>query len=93
MTSTGKLGDMFFAGKTGGKASRTQIVNGKNFTYIVDYGWAVLGMRNKKTGKVTYFSGWYGYSPTTSKHISQIGLPYKAHRTVNKRRTLNEGTR
>jgi len=84
---------MFFAGHTKGTSSRSQIVNGKNFTYLVDYGWAVLAMRNKKSRKVTYYSGWDKYSPTTSKHISQFGLRYRSHRTVNKQRTLSEGVR
>jgi hypothetical protein len=93
MTSTSQLGDMFFAGRTSGTSNRSQIVNGKNFTYLVDYGWAVLAMRNKKTGKVTYFSGWDKYSTTTSKHISQFGLRHRAHKTVNKKRQLSEGVR
>jgi hypothetical protein len=74
MISTSELGMLFRQGANRGVASRTTIVEGKNFTYLVDYGWAVLAKRSKRTGEILYYSGWYGYSPTTSKHISQLGL-------------------
>lgn len=50
------------------------IVEGKHFTYLVDFGWAVLAKRSKVSGRVIYYSGWDGYSPTTSKHITQANL-------------------
>jgi hypothetical protein len=74
MVGTSELGGMFKAGKTRGWASRTTIVDGKSKTYLVDYGWAVLAERDKKSGLITYYAGWDKYSPTTSKHISQLGL-------------------
>jgi len=40
---------------------------------VVDFGWAVLAKRTPKT--ITIYNGWRGYSPTTTKHISQI-YPY-----------------
>lgn len=74
MISTSSLGDMFRRGETRGQASRTSIVDGSGFTYLVDYGWAVLAKRNKRTGRITAYLDWDKYSPTTSKHISQLGL-------------------
>jgi len=74
MTSISELGRMFINGANRGTASRTSIVEGKNATYLVDYGWAILAKRNKTTGKITYYSGWDSYSQTTSKHITQLGL-------------------
>ncbi|MGD9381093.1 MAG: hypothetical protein PVI03_01475 [Candidatus Thorarchaeota archaeon] len=80
-TSTSDLGDKFRRGATRGQASRTTIVNGNGFTYLVDYGWAVLAKRNKRTGRITAYPDWWGYSPSTSKHISQLhlhGVKWKA---------------
>lgn len=74
MMRTTELGRLFRQGANRGTASRTNIVEGRNATYLVDYGWAILAKRSKKTGKITYYSGWDGYSPSTSKHISQLDL-------------------
>jgi hypothetical protein len=74
MVSTSELGGAFKRGETRGQASRTVIVDGKGKTYLVDYGWAILAERDKKSGIITYYAGWDRYSPTTSKHISQLGL-------------------
>jgi hypothetical protein len=82
------LGIRFKQGETKGQASRTSIVDGKNFTYLVDYGWAVLAKRNKHTGKIIYYSGWYGYSPSTSKHISQLGL--RGEKELHLKRKLSD---
>jgi hypothetical protein len=68
-----ELGRLFNEGKLG-RTNNIEIVDGKNNTFVVDYGWAILGKRNKKTGEITYYSGWRGYSRTTSKHIGQMGL-------------------
>jgi len=72
--STSDLGEKFRRGDMGGQSSNTQIVDGKGFTYLVDYGWAVLAKRNKRTGRITAYPDWWGYSPSTSKHISQLHL-------------------
>lgn len=89
MISTPELGRKFKEGATRGISSRTSIVEGKDKTYLVDYGWAILGERDKKTGKMTYYSGWYGYSPTTSKHISQTGIRM-AEKTIEGRKQLSD---
>lgn len=89
MVGTSELGKMFHEGKTRGMASRTTIVEGKNKTYLVDYGWAILAERDKKSGRITYYSGWDKYSPTTSKHISQTGIR-NSPRVINERKKLNE---
>lgn len=68
------IGRAFKEGKTKGKSNSMDIVDRPNETLLVGYGWAVYGARNKKTGKITFFKGWDGYSPTTSKQLSQTGL-------------------
>jgi len=82
MVRVSDLGTMFKKGVKRGTASNMNIVDGKHFTYLVDYGWAVLAKRSKVSGKIVYYSGWDGYSPTTSKHISQAGL---RHGTIVKK--------
>jgi hypothetical protein len=74
MVSTSELGRRFREGDTRGQSSNTMIMSKGNKTYLVDYGWAILASRDRNTGKITYYSGWDRYSPTTSKHISQLGL-------------------
>lgn len=74
MVGTSELGRMFKRGDTKGIASRTQIIEDKNFTYLLEYGHAILAKRSKRTGEVLYYSGWDRYSPSTSKHITQLGL-------------------
>ena len=87
--STKQLGILFKEGATKGQASRTTIVEGKNKTYLVDYGWAILAERDKKTGRITAYEGWRGYSPSTSKHISQTGV-LGANVVMKGRKTLSE---
>lgn len=82
MVRVGELGTLFKQGANRGVASNMNIVEGKHFTYLVDFGWAVLAKRSKISGRIVYYSGWDGYSPTTSKHISQAGL---RHGTIVKR--------
>jgi len=89
MTTANDLGRMFKEGATSGRTNNIRIINGKGKTYVVDYGWAILGSRDKKTGKITYYSGWDGYSPTTSKHISQLGLR-GADRVMKARKHLDD---
>jgi hypothetical protein len=72
--SISELGKRFWQGKTTGKSARTKIIDRGDNTYLVDYDWAILGSRNKQTGNVTYYSGWYGYSRSTSSHINQSDL-------------------
>lgn len=68
------IGHAFFDGKTRGKSLHMEIVDKGDKTLLVGYGWAVYGSRDKKTGKVTFYKGWDGYSKTTSKHLSQTHL-------------------
>jgi len=72
MTSTGELGKMFWEGKDRGTASRTALIRTTNGAMLIDYGWAVLAERIGNT--IHIYDGWDKYSPTTSKHISQLGL-------------------
>lgn len=72
--STSEVGERFFAGKKSGRAKNIKIVHRDPFTLLVDFDWAVLAQRNKKTGGVTYFSGWDRYSRSTTRHISHTGL-------------------
>jgi len=60
------------------RENRRRPVRAKNIAWIptktggvvVDYGWAILAKRTPKT--ITIYTGWRGYSVTTSKHLSQI---------------------
>lgn len=87
--STSELGKQFREGATKGRSSNTQIVDGRRKTYLVDYGWAILAERDKVSGKITYYSGWRGYSTSTSKHIGQLGL-YNADRVMKSRKRLED---
>lgn len=72
--SISELGRRFWTGETRGQSARTKIVDRGDYTYLVDYDWAVLGKRSKRTGLVSFYSGWYGYSPSTSRHIRRTNL-------------------
>ena len=80
---------MFWEGKTSGKAARMEIVDRPDHTLLVDFGWAVLAKRNKRTGKVTFYEGWKGYSRTTSKHINQSGL-YRSDSIEGRQLKIND---
>ena len=62
---------------SGGTGGNIKTIKSGNDLLLVGYDWAIYGKKNLKTGKVTYYEGWYGYSPTTSKHLSQVGLTWK----------------
>ena len=49
--------------------------------YIVGYNWAMYAGR-KSDGEIVVFTGWYGYSQTTSKQMSEIkhGIGYSNFR-------------
>lgn len=49
--------------------------------YIVGYNWAMYAGR-KPDGEIVVFTGWYGYSQTTSKQIGSIksGIGYSNFR-------------
>jgi len=78
-----ELGSRFASGYKSGKAGNLSIINlGRGRTALVSYGWAVLAIRSPE-GQITEFSGWYGYSVSTSCQISRSGIHYYAHRTLN----------
>ena len=72
--STSEVSRRFHSGKKSGKGANIEIVDHPNDTLLVDFGWAVLAKRDKKTGDITYYSGWDRYSRTTSRHITKAGL-------------------
>jgi len=82
-----KMGRAFFAGETEGKSLHIKIVDTPDETLLVGYGWAVYGARDKATGMTTYYEGWRGYSPTTSKQLTQMGMS-DAHVISKDRREL-----
>jgi len=76
--SVSDIGRAFWAGqsRSGGGGKQANVTSkfykdGSGILY--EYGWAVLAEK-KPSGKVIIYDGWYGYSPTTSKHFSQLGL-------------------
>lgn len=80
-----KLGAKFFSGDTSGFSTkmpngkrRDSIFDGRTYTYLVGYEWAVYAKRNKKTGKITYYRGWETYSNTTRDHIRGMQLEKRA---------------
>ena len=84
------IGTAFFEGATRGKSLNMSIVDTPKETLLVGYGWAVYGAKDKETGKVTYYSGWRGYSSTTSKQLSQTGIMVKADKTEATARRLSD---
>ena len=69
-----QVGDKFMRGELEGSSNNLEILNKGDKTFLIGYGHAVYGMRDKDTGKTTFFKGWDGYSRTTSKQLSQTGL-------------------
>lgn len=69
-----ELGHRFRQGAESGKASNVEIQDFGDYTALVGYEWAVYAVRNKESGKVIYFKGWYGYSQSTSCQISKLRL-------------------
>lgn len=53
--------------------------------YILSYGWAVVFGRDKETGEIVEFTGWRGYSPSTS---SQMGKARNAIERVMMKKPL-----
>jgi hypothetical protein len=76
--STYEVAERFRAGKKSGRAARMKIVDDPKHTLLVDFDWAILAKRHKKSGLVTYYSGWDRYSRSTTRHISKSGLRYDA---------------
>lgn len=90
--STSDVGTAFYSGvphRGGTRGNIVTVVKG-NKVYLIGYGWAVYGTKDLRTGKTTYYSGWYGYSPTTSKHLGQSGISYKNTRVSKKRPTVDD---
>jgi len=90
MVSNRELGKKFHSGARKGQSNRMSILGGKKNTYLVDYGWAVLAVRDNTTGKVTCYTGWDGHSSTTSRHISEADLRSKCHRKVNEKKQVSD---
>ena len=70
-----EVGRRFQRGEKRGRSHATEIVDRPYNTLLVDYGWAVLAKRDKRTGDITYYDDWYGYSQSTSRHIRKLELP------------------
>lgn len=90
MVSQTQLGEMFRNGATTGAASNVHIADRDGYTALIGYGWACYATRDKATGEVTYYKGWYGYSPSTSCQLSKLGLSMSEH-TSDESPTASEG--
>jgi len=79
MTTASQVGQAFYEGRklTGGTRGNIKSLKIGDHVYLIGYGWAIYGKHDLKTGKITYYSGWRGYSRTTSKHLSQTGIMHK----------------
>jgi hypothetical protein len=92
MVAQDKLGRMFVRGETSGEASNVRIIHfpylGK--TALVGYGHAVYATRDDDTGHITYFEGWYGYSPSTSCQLTKMGFPSVADSIENRQAKRGE---
>lgn len=86
--SQSELGKRFFDGATSGSASNVKIVETDDETLLVGYGHAVYAERDKQTGRVTYYKGWYGRSQSTSSQISKMRLSSKADKVRDERMEL-----
>lgn len=72
MQSNEELVRNFSNGAQRGQSNRMSILRGNNGeTFLIDYGWAVIGER-LKNGKVIAYTGWKGYSSTTSRHVNIV---------------------
>jgi hypothetical protein len=72
MDSNYSLVSRFQSGKETGKANRMEIEKADDgSTVLWGYGWAVYALRTPR-GNVFKFTGWNGYSPTTTSHMSLI---------------------
>ena len=88
MVSVNAVGIAFWAGKQlrggGGKRANTSSIKQPDGSvWLVDYNWAVYAVR-KSNGHVTIYDGWHGYSATTSKHFTQLGLHATGANIVHK---------
>jgi hypothetical protein len=99
VTSQSELATWFSYGNTKGYASNVVIEDFPNLgvTALIGYRHAVYATRDKATGKITYFSGWYGLSQTTSCQLTKMGLSHRVpdheritDETVDKRKKRGE---
>lgn len=80
--SNEQLVERFVRGFRKGESNRMEIRQDGNETIIVGYGHAIYA-RRKPNGNIILYDGWYGYSPTTSRHLNLI-RPYAD--VVNKKK-------
>jgi len=84
------VGDAFFSGSECSNRRNLDSVKKGNKLLLVGYGWAVYGEKDLSTGKTTFYSGWRGYSSTTSKHLGQSGISSRANVTSAKAPRLSD---
>ena len=70
------LGREFLFGETNGKASNVHIEDFPDLgmTALIGYGHAVYATRDKATGTVTYYEGWWSRSTSTRVQLTKMGL-------------------
>lgn len=81
-----ELGNEFRRGATSGKASNVQIIEKDGKTQLVGYGHAVYAER--ENGHITVYTGWYGYSKSTSCQFTKMGLKEMADETVDEQKKV-----
>lgn len=74
------LGREFLFGETEGKASNVHIEDFPDLgvTALIGYGHAVYATRDKATGTVTYYEGWWSRSTSTRTQLTKMGLSRNA---------------
>ena len=78
MVTNSEVGRAFFPGRTR-RSKHINAIRIGDKIFLVGYDWAIYGENDLRIGKITYYSGWYGYSRTTSKHLSETGISTNYH--------------
>jgi len=90
MVSQSELGRQFHNGATSGKASNVEIhhLPKHGDAAVIGYDHAVYATRDVATGHTIYYSGWYGYSVSTSSQITKMRLEENADTIVDELKYL-----
>lgn len=85
MTTIREVCDAFFSKKeASNNTSLMSIVCDKEGdVYLVGYKFAIYAEMDIKSGEITFYKGWDGYSQTTSNHISISGLRSVADKVID----------
>ena len=56
--------------------------------YLIGYQWAIYGSIDIKSGIITFYSGWLGYSQTSTLFIRRSAIKGRADVTINEMPTF-----